>query len=127
MIVQDRNVLNFSVLFAGMNVNHNIITLDGKGTFHGMGMVAALTPKRKTTHHVKRKKVSEINVLEIANTDIIEYQFATHTLQNVRFEKHPSLGCCEKRVDILWEHSLYFQKPTPNGQGMMHESKTNQL
>ena len=38
------------VLYAGDNVYHNSITLDGKGTFHGMGMVAAITPgiKKKT-------------------------------------------------------------------------------
>ena len=35
------------LLFAGDNVDHNIRTLDGKGTFHGMGMMAALTPGRK--------------------------------------------------------------------------------
>ena len=32
------------VLFAAVNVDHNIVTLDGKGTFHGMGMLAAVTP-----------------------------------------------------------------------------------
>ena len=32
---------------AADNVDHNIISLDGKGTFHGMGMIAALTPRKK--------------------------------------------------------------------------------
>ena len=36
-------ILGQSRLFAGDNVDHNIITLDGKGTFHGMGMIAAIT------------------------------------------------------------------------------------
>ena len=37
-----------SVHFADDNVDHDIITIDGKGTFHGMGMIAALTPARNT-------------------------------------------------------------------------------
>ena len=37
------DLLGMSVLFAD-NVDHNIITIDGKGTFHGMGIIAALTP-----------------------------------------------------------------------------------
>ena len=30
--------------FAGDNVDHNIRTLDGSGTFHGMGIIAISTP-----------------------------------------------------------------------------------
>ena len=37
------NLLGMSVLFAD-SVDHNIITIDGKGTFHGMAIIAALTP-----------------------------------------------------------------------------------
>ena len=46
------------VLFAADNVDHNILTLDGKDTFHGMGMIAAVTPGRHTSHVVPRKRVS---------------------------------------------------------------------
>ena len=31
--------------FVADNFDHNIATLDGKGTFHGMGMIAAITNK----------------------------------------------------------------------------------
>jgi hypothetical protein len=41
------NALDAVVLFAADNVDHKIITLDGKGTFHGMGMIAAITPGRQ--------------------------------------------------------------------------------
>ena len=47
LLIEETGVFDLSVLFAGDNVDHNIITLDGKGTFHGMGMIAALTPGRK--------------------------------------------------------------------------------
>ena len=33
------------VNFVGDNVDHNIATLEGKGTFHGKGVIAAITNK----------------------------------------------------------------------------------
>ena len=33
-----------AILFASDNIDHNILTIDGKGSFHGMGIIAALTP-----------------------------------------------------------------------------------
>ena len=29
------------------NVNHNFATLDGEGTFHGLGIIAVITPAIK--------------------------------------------------------------------------------
>ena len=38
---------NFTT-FVADNVDHNIATLDGRGTFHGMGVMAAMTNKNGT-------------------------------------------------------------------------------
>ena len=43
------DLIGMSVLFAADNIDHNIITIDGKGTFHGMGIISALTPARRMT------------------------------------------------------------------------------
>ena len=32
------------VQWSSDNVDHNLVTLDGKGTFHGMGTIASVTP-----------------------------------------------------------------------------------
>jgi len=45
------DLLEMSVLFAADNVDHNIITIDGKGTFRGMGVIASVTPK--PSHYAK--------------------------------------------------------------------------
>ena len=37
------------------NVDHNIGTLDGKNTFHGMGMIAAVTPNLLAPGKIVRK------------------------------------------------------------------------
>ena len=46
------------LLFAADNVDHNLITIDGKGTFHGMGMVAAVTPGTFISRIVPRNKTT---------------------------------------------------------------------
>ena len=59
------------------NVDHNLATLDGKGTFHGMGIIASVTPSgsREQLKDVKRLKkrclVSEVTKHKGVN--IVEY------------------------------------------------------
>ena len=50
----DMTIIYTSLLFAGDNVDHNIITLDGKGTFHGMGMIAAITQGKQVSCIISR-------------------------------------------------------------------------
>ena len=73
--------------FAADNVDHNIIAIDGNVTFHGMGMIAMLTPARTTSSHtMPRKKVSDIQVKNNTQIDITEYHFAQHTSRNLKFK-----------------------------------------
>ena len=37
------------------NVDHNMQTIDGKNTFHGMGIIVAVTPRVDSTIAVKKK------------------------------------------------------------------------
>lgn len=68
----DINPKDSMVLFEVDNVDHNLRTIDGKGTFHGIGMVAALTP--------------DLKVVEYAKIDIINYRFANHVSSSVVFK-----------------------------------------
>ena len=52
----DMDILGRSLLFTGDNVDHDIITLDGKGTFHGMGMIAAITPGKQVILGIPQQK-----------------------------------------------------------------------
>lgn len=108
------------VVFAADNVDHNIVTIDGRGTFHGMGMIAATTPETQRTQLIPRKKVSLLNVKEMAQVDIIEYRFSNYARRHVLFETLPQMYCSAAPVDILWETSFCFHQEVPNWQGMMH-------
>ena len=41
-------------LFAADNADHQIQSLHGKGTFHGMGIIICVTPSRKVEHILRR-------------------------------------------------------------------------
>ena len=53
MFGNDNDVLNTAIL------RHTILTIDGNGTFHGMGMIAALTPGQKTDQGIPRLNTFE--------------------------------------------------------------------
>lgn len=117
---EDVDILEMSLLFAADNVDHDTITLDGKGTFHGMGIVAATTPKQQLRRTIPRKPVSSLNTTEETRIDIIEYRFAKHASRSIVFKDLPALSGCESSTDIMWELSLNFSCTTPQWQGMMH-------
>ena len=73
------SIANKMMFFAAYNVDHNIVSIDEKGTFHGMGMIAVVTPGHEITHTILRQKISDLNIIDLTKVDIMEYRFAkTH-------------------------------------------------
>ena len=46
----DNSERNHSIQFVADNVDHNLDTLDGHNTFHGVGIIATITPSIKLTN-----------------------------------------------------------------------------
>ena len=53
------------------NVDHNIRTIDGLNTFHGMGIIAAVTPRVTATKLVPKVEVLSKDIMMIIIKDII--------------------------------------------------------
>lgn len=53
-----------TVLFAAGNVDHIILTIDGKGTFPGMGWIAASTPGQITRRVITSHNISDLSIDE---------------------------------------------------------------
>ena len=111
---------NKMLLFAADNVDHNIVTIDGKGTFHGMGMIAAVTPGRQVSYTILRQKLCELKLTNETKIPIKEYHFSKHALCHIQFQPLPMLNDEDHRIDLLWELSFRFHLQIPNWQGMMH-------
>ena len=120
MLVDEMDLLDIGLLFAGDNVDHNILTVDGKGTFHGMGIIAALIPGRKKDRLIPRKNIANLEFAAKGKIPIIEHRFAKHVRQTIVFEHTPTLVNIDRTIDVLWELSLNFKDETPGWQGMMH-------
>ena len=90
-----------SLIFAGDNMDHNIITLNGKGTFHGMGMVAAITPGKQANHIISRQKMAEVKLVELTSIDIIDYHSLNNVNREVEFQGLPFYSTCYRTVDIF--------------------------
>ncbi|KAL8566075.1 hypothetical protein ACOMHN_045250 [Nucella lapillus] len=52
------------------NVDHDTATLDGRGTFHGMGIIASVTPGVKAARRVPRRDVSLKDIKAIGKIKI---------------------------------------------------------
>ena len=51
------------------NVDHNIRTTDGLNTFHGMGIIAAVTPRVTATKLVPKVEVLSKDIMQIGNIE----------------------------------------------------------
>ena len=60
------------------NVDHNIRTLDGHDTFHGMGIIAAYTPRNLKSKAIKRVSVTSEEITRIGRINI-KYFKSQHT------------------------------------------------
>ena len=73
---------NSFVQWSADNVDHNLATLDGKGTFHGMGIIASVTPSGSIEQFKDIKRLKKrcllSEVTKHKGVNIVEYDgFAT--------------------------------------------------
>ena len=78
MLANDNDLLDMALLFAGDNVDHNILTIDGRGTFHRMGIIAALTPGRKKDRIIPRRNATSLDFSVQSKIPIIDHRFPKH-------------------------------------------------
>ena len=116
----DMDMLGMTLLFAADNVDHNRVTLDGKGTFHGMGMIAAVTPGNPVSHTILRQKIANLKIVDQTKVEIKDYRFAKHTRCSLEFQPLPHIKDIDHKIDVMWELSFRFRQILPNWQGMMH-------
>ena len=117
------------------NVDHNVRTLDGKGSLHGMGIVYSITNKFSSSDstslplvkHNKLKKVKDLNSHQ--GIYIKNYTpSATTGLSKLVFKKRSSLDVMQEfdipaKYGILWNCAIFLRErgTRPNWSGYMNE------
>jgi len=120
--------------FIGDNVDHNVRTLDGCNTFHGMGVIAASVTDgssyslhggriRRLTQRVKVADVCRDKVVEVVSYNLKSSTgLATVMLKNIRSLQSPTVLPPVTNLSLLWHMFGLLPAgdlPRPNWSGYM--------
>ena len=107
------------VQYVADNVDHNIRTLDGLGTFHGMGMIATITPGISSKRTIPR--MNSLDVAAVGRVDVRYFRDERHNLTTLTYQRLENLQVQNRNdnLDVLWKSSVLFGAPRPAWSGMM--------
>ncbi|VDI00550.1 Hypothetical predicted protein [Mytilus galloprovincialis] len=89
-------ICNSFIQFVADNVDHNVRTLDGNNTFHGMGIIAGITPGTKRTAPIPRISVSSDDITSIAKVNIQYYKPQNDFMTKLNFSELRELRGMDK-------------------------------
>lgn len=116
------NLTSEFVQYVADNVDHNVRTLDGHNTFHGMGMIAAVTPGTTAQKQpIARAKVTFADVALIGKVQIRYYKEESYRMTEIAYQKLTDLRAQNhsQNLDLLWKTSILLGSPRPAWSGMM--------
>ena len=99
------------------NVDHDVRTLDGLDTFHGMGTIAVATPNWDVTSAIKCAE----EIAAAGHINIKQFIAYGDGLDGLRYECLPEFAASkESMLDLLWKTSLsLYRSPRPAWAGFM--------
>lgn len=104
------------------NVDHNTRTLDGSGTFHGMGIIATMTPGIQCRKIVPRKQVTVEEIAAAGHIDVCVYKGPSADNVQLLYKELKDLKVTDAtaNLDLLCKISLpLFHSPRPGWSGTM--------
>ena len=121
---QGTDISGFSsqfVQYVADNVDHNLRTLDGHGTFHGMGMIATTTPGVNARNVIHRVHVTPGDIAHVGRVRIQYHRNERRGMSPVTYQKLYDRKASDPtaNLDILWKASIMFGSPRPAWSGMM--------
>ena len=111
------------------NVNHNEVTLTGKGTFHGMGVISAstfqmikdvpvqrLSERKKTSDFVKKRGIPIVQYPGKSRDGLLKLKM--QPIEQLTLLSTPSYPP-EVNYTLLWRYSWFFRQSNRNWSGFM--------
>jgi hypothetical protein len=101
-------------------VDHNVATIDGKGTFHGMGIIAVVTPGTQQSKPVPKVNVTAADIAAVGRINI-QYFKIPPTNEPIIYQPLDRITARNptSELDVLWKISLLIRSPRPAWSGMM--------
>jgi len=118
--IQNFSANNF-IQYSADNVDHNVRSIDGKGTFHGMGIIAMVTPGTKSSRTIPRVKVTSGDIASVGRINVQHFFSERDSLQSLLYQPITNPNAKEPcaDVDLLWKSSLLLKVPRPQWSGFM--------
>ncbi len=109
------------VQYVADNVDHNVRTLDGYNTFHGMGIIVAVTPATKQQEPVSRRATSSEDLAVKGKIKIHFFRSDSNAMSPLIYDKLDPVDCTDQthNLDILWKLAWPLRSPRPGWSGMM--------
>ena len=109
------------VQYAADNVDHNIRTLNGNGKYHGMGIIATITPVTKSKIPVPKSKVTTEDIAKTGSIEICPFIGPVENAPLYFKELHDlHVKDPTANLDLLWKLSQpLLRSPRPGWSGMM--------
>lgn len=104
------------------NVDHNIRTLDGLGTFHGMGIIATITPGTMSSRPVPKKSVTKEEIAAAGKIDIRNYKGPVQDASPLLYKELKDLKIQDSttNLDLLYKLTMpLIRSPWPAWSGTM--------
>ena len=103
------------------NVDHNIRTIDGMNTFHGMGMITTATPSIPNNRKVPRLNVSPSDLSDIGTVNITNFFPDVAKTRAMAYNELQAFGVEDPspKLDYLWKLSYSLKPKAPNWSGLM--------
>jgi len=115
------NLTTEFVQYGADNVDHNICTLDGQGTFHGMGMIAIVTPEVCLRWSIPRAHVTSLDVAIVGRVQIHFHKEESSGMSTMTYQKLLDYKYQDRyeNLDVQWKAPIMFGAPRPVWSGMM--------
>ena len=109
------------IQYVGDNVDHNIQMLDGHDTFHGMGIIATVTPSTNQVCVVPKGNVTLHDISCAGNIPIYFHQHENQALVDITYNDVTLKRVSDPtaNLDVLWKTSLLFDSNWPSWSGTM--------
>ena len=109
------------IQYVADNVDHNVRTLDGSDTFHGMGIIAGVTPGTKSRDPIPRLDVSIDDLKSAAKIDIKYYRPPSNLMTEISYQELEDLKVIDttRLVDFLSVVTWPLRASTPTWSGAM--------
>ena len=111
------------VQYLADNVDHNVRTMDGLivNTFHGMGIIASVTPGTKRRDPVPRHPAPAKDVILKAKIDIHFFKLSANIVTNVIYSEQQPMEYVDQAQCLvqLWKLAWQLLSSRPGWSGMM--------